>query len=79
MPLLRVIPFKVDSVATSVEESGNTYHVHRKFVHAHYLPVSESYFDSVNIAIKGELGQNIPFINGKVTVKLHFQKRFLNN
>ena len=78
-PLLRVIPFKVDSAASADEEGGNTYHVHREFVHSHYLPVNKSYFDSVNITIKGELGQNIPFTKGKVTVKLHFQKRFLNN
>jgi hypothetical protein len=79
VPLLRVIPFKVDSAAAADQEGGNTYHVHREFVHPHYLPVSKSYLDTVNIAIKGDLGQNIPFTKGKVTVKLHFQKRFSNN
>jgi hypothetical protein len=75
VPLLRVIPFKVDSATFADEEGGNTYHVHREFVHPHYLPVSKSYFDTVNITIKGDLGQNIPFTTGKVTVKLHFRKR----
>jgi hypothetical protein len=77
VPLLRVIPFKVDSATAADEEGGNTYHVHREFVHPHYLPVSKSYFDTVNITIKGDLGQNIPFTQGKVTVKLHFRKRVL--
>jgi hypothetical protein len=77
VPLLRVIPFKVDSATIADEEGGNTYHVHREFVHPHYLPVSKSYFDTVNITIKGDLGQNIPFTHGKVTVKLHFRKRVL--
>jgi hypothetical protein len=75
VPLLRVIPFKVDSATSADEEGGNTYHIHREFVHPHYLPVSKSYFDTVNITIKGDLGQNIPFTQGKVTVKLHFRKR----
>jgi hypothetical protein len=75
-PLLRVIPFKVDTAAGAYEEGGNTFHVHREFVHPHYLPVSKSYFDSVNISIKGDLGQDVPFIDkGKVTVKLHFRKK----
>jgi hypothetical protein len=77
VPLLRVIPFKIDSTTVTDEEGGNTYHVHREFVHPHYLPVSKSYFDTVNITIKGDLGQNIPFTKGKVTVKLHFRKRVL--
>lgn len=79
VPLLRVIPFKVDSLTDADQEGGNTYHVHREFVHPHYLPVSKSYVDTVNIAIKGDLGQNIPFTKGKVTVKLHFRKRLSNN
>jgi len=79
VPLLRVIPFKVDSAAAADQEGGNTYHVHREFVHPHYLPLSKSYMDTVNIAIKGDLGQNIPFTKGKVTVKLHFRKRVSNN
>ena len=77
VPLLRVIPFKVDSATKADEEGGNTYHVHREFVNPHYLSVSKPYFDTVNITIKGDLGQNIPFTKGKVTVKLHFRKRLL--
>ena len=80
-PLLRVIPFKMASTGNesgnNEQEGENTYHVHREFVHPHYLPVSKSYFDTVNNGIKGDLGQNVAFIRGKVTVKLNFRKKSL--
>lgn len=43
------------------------------FSNPHYLPVSYSEIDNINIKILDEFGNQIRFINGRTIVKLHFR------
>ena len=63
-PILRVIPFKY------MQEE---IHFHQEFLNLHYVPVAKSYIDQVHISIKGDTGEDIPFITGKTLIKLHFR------
>ncbi|MEW8546192.1 MAG: hypothetical protein AB2693_21955, partial [Candidatus Thiodiazotropha sp.] len=65
-PILRVVPF---------ETSKRSHHTHQEFVNLHYVPVARSFIDQVHISIKGDTGDDIPFITGKTLVKLHFRLR----
>ena len=59
-PILRVLSF---------ESKRENNHLHQEFVNVHYVPVAKSFID---ISIKGDTGENVPFISGKTLVKLHF-------
>ena len=63
-PILRVIPFK---------QLQEEIHFHQEFLNLHYVPVAKSYIDQVHISIKGDTGEDIPFITGKTLIKLHFK------
>ena len=65
-PILRVVPF---------ETSKEKHHLHQEFVNVHYIPVAKSFIDQVHISIKGDTGDNVPFISGKTLVKLHFKQK----
>ncbi len=41
----------------------------------HYVPLKQKFLNTVNINIRDDVGHYIPFIGGKVIVKLHFRKR----
>ena len=43
----------------------------------HYLPLGRSWINSVHIYLRNELGEKIPFTQGKVLIKLHFKRRLL--
>ncbi len=64
-PLLRVVPVEghTDDVIC------RTYNL------LHYLPVDVSEFGSVELSIKDDRNQFVPFLYGKVIVKLHFRKK----
>lgn len=64
-PILRVVPFSRHS----------TLNFHQEFLNLHYVPVAKSFIDQIHISIKGETGDNIPFITGKTLIKLHFRQR----
>ena len=65
-PLLRVIPFKYIQ---------GEIHFHQEFLNLHYVPVAKSYTDQVHISIKGDTGEDSPFITGKTLIKLHFRPK----
>ena len=41
----------------------------------HYISLKQKLVDTIEIDIMGDTGQPIPFVSGKVIVKLHFRKR----
>ena len=65
-PILRVLPF---------ESKRENNHLHQECVNVHYVPVAKSFIDQVHISIKGDTGENVPFISGKTLVKLHFRQK----
>ena len=64
--ILTVLPF---------ESKRENNHLHQEFVNVHYVPVAKSFIDQVHISIKGDTGENVPFISGKTLVKLHFRQK----
>ena len=42
-----------------------------------YVPVNTSTFDTIEINIKDDTGQNVSFKAGKVICKLHFRQKAL--
>ena len=63
-PILRVIPLKY------MEEE---IHFHQEFLNLHYVPFAKSFIDQGRISIKGDTGEDIPFITGKTLIKSHFR------
>ena len=61
-PILRVLPF---------ESKRENNHLHQEFVNVHYVPVTKSFIDQVHVSIKGDTGENVPFISGKTLAKRH--------
>ena len=56
--------------------SGNDGEIVRTiFTHPHYVPVSRSDFQTIEINISDEIGRPIPFMHGKSLVTLHFRQR----
>jgi hypothetical protein len=45
------------------------------FTHPHYVPVSRTDFQTIEINISDEIGRPIPFMHGKSLVTLHFRQR----
>jgi hypothetical protein len=64
-PILRVIP----------NEQSEAIHVHKEFLNLHYVPIAKSYFDDININIRGSTGELVHFAGGKSMVKLHFKRK----
>ena len=62
-PLLRIIHAsgKSDEIVNVIYEKPQ------------YVPVQQRNFDSIEIDIKADTGQPIPFVHGKVIVTLHFK------
>jgi hypothetical protein len=64
-PLLRAI-------ATEGEEEST---IRKSFENVHYFPVSRTTFDSIEIDIRTDTGDPIPFEKGRVDAVLHFQRK----
>ena len=47
----------------------------KTYVSPHYVPLKQKFINTINIDITDDTGDYIPFIGGKVIVKLHFRKR----
>ena len=45
------------------------------FSNIHYLRLERSTFQEIELHITDELGQNVPFQDGRVIVKLHFRRK----
>ena len=41
----------------------------------HYIPLKQKLVDTIEMDIRDDTGRAIPFVSGKVIVKLHFRKR----
>ena len=64
--ILRVIPFK----------SGDFQQVfHREFVNVDYLPVTRDRIDDIHIRLMTDAGEPVPFVDGRVFLKLHFRRK----
>ncbi len=64
-PLLRIV---------NVEgESGET--ITKVYDSPHYVPLKQKLVDMIEMDIRDDTGRPIPFVSGKVIVKLHFRKR----
>lgn len=67
-PLLRIIPLD----PTKYIYGSNKMHV---FSPPHYMPVMRREFDTIEIDIRTNTGENVPFQFGTSCVKLHFKRR----
>ena len=61
-PILRSVPFSYNSKTGYVQT-------------LHYVSVSRSVVDQVQITIKTENGSVVPFVTGKTILKLHFRRK----
>ena len=64
-PLLRPLPIS----------GRNGDRVSARFTNVHYVPLSYSHFDSIEVDIRDDMGRRVPFEYGRVTVTLHFRRR----
>ena len=64
-PLLRALPVSGSHGAT----------VSDRFTNIHYVPLFYSHFKSIEMDIRDDTGQRVPFEYGRVTVTLHFRRR----
>ena len=44
------------------------------FIHPHYIPLMKREFNRIEVDIRDDLGENVPFASGQLNVKLHFRK-----
>ena len=44
-----------------------------EFRNLHYVTVAKSFIDQIHISIKGDNGEDVPFVTGKTMIKLHFR------
>ena len=65
VPLLRTLAVK--------GENGDV--VSNSFDNIHYVPLSRSTFQTIEIYILDDTGQRVPFENGRVVTKLHFKRK----
>lgn len=64
-PLLRVVPI----------EGKHGEVITKTYTHLHYVPVTQSFVNNVEIYIRNDVGKKMPFERGKVVVTLHFRRR----
>jgi hypothetical protein len=65
-PLLQVVP--------TFQSSSNLY-VHKIYDAPHYVPVSRSNIETIEINILTDLGDPVYFSSGKLIIKLHFRRK----
>ena len=65
VPLLRTVAIRGDN--------GDL--IMKTFDQPHYVPVNTSKFDTIEMNIKDDQGENVAFESGKVLCKLHFRQR----
>ena len=63
VPLMRVV---------QIEDAPKKF-VTTVFTRPHYLRVSKNHLDTIEVAVKNDQNENIPFTYGKVIVVLHFR------
>lgn len=70
-PLLRIVP--VETYRYNHVDAYGTNQV-KHFSPMHYIPLRQTNFRTIEIDIKDQLGKNIPFESGTLTVTLHFRR-----
>ena len=65
VPLLRCLPVRGGHGAT----------VSDRFTNVHYVPLLRKEFGTIEVDIRDDTGQRVPFEYGRVTVTLHFRRR----
>ena len=51
--------------------------VNKIYGEPHYVPVNTNKFDTIEMEIKNDIGENVSFKAGKVICKLHFRQKAL--
>ena len=64
VPLLRIVPV----------EGKDGERVSKSFIRPQYLPVSRKQFESIEVNIKRDTGETVPFEFGEVLLTLHFRQ-----
>ena len=64
VPLLRIVPV----------EGVDGQRISKSFERPHYLPVSRREFETIEVNIKRDTGESVPFELGKVLLTLHFRQ-----
>ena len=64
VPLLRIVP---------VEGKGGE-RISKSFIRPQYLPISRKQFETIEVNIKQDTGETVPFELGKVLLTLHFRQ-----
>ena len=64
VPLLRILPV----------EGKDGERISRLFIRPQYLPVSRKQFESIEVNIKRDTGETVPFEFGRVLLTLHFRQ-----
>jgi len=63
-PLLRIVP----------ADGQNGESIYRVFEEPRYIPLQKKNFDSIEVDIRDDSGESIPFETGKLAVTLHFRQ-----
>ena len=64
VPLVRIVPV----------EGKDGERISRSFLSPQYLPLSRKEFESIEVNIKRETGEKVPFEAGRVLITLHFRR-----
>ena len=64
VPLLRIVPV----------EGKDGERISKSFIRPQYLPVSRKQFETIEVNIKRDTGESVPFEVGKVLLTLHFRQ-----
>ena len=67
LQLLRIAPFR--------QQRRETTHIQWEPQRVDYHPVARKFFDTLDLLIRDDTGEPVPFFNGKVIVKLHFRRK----
>ena len=64
VPLLRIVP----------AEGKDGERISKSFIRPQYLPVSRKQFETIDVNIKGDTGETVPFEFGRVLLTLNFRQ-----
>ena len=64
VPLLRIVPV----------EGVDGQRVNKSFLRPQYIPVDRKAFEMIEVNIRRDTGESVPFESGKVLLTLHFRE-----
>ena len=64
VPLLRIVPV----------EGNDGERISKSFIRPQYVPVSRKQFETIEVNIKRDTGETVPFEFGRVLLTLHFRQ-----